>query len=113
MLKTVHLPKRSQIEEIERNAYTVLVDGEDKTVSFYFELLPNDMKYLAFIAGELPISSTYFSPFADVKKDLKASNFRSEKPMGPPPPSLGRSRVKYKFGKTEATNRNHGNTTKG
>ena len=85
MLKTVHLPKRSQIEEIERNTYTVLVDGEDKTVSFYFELLPNDMKYLAFIAGELPISSTYFSPFADVKKDFKASNFRSEKPMGPPP----------------------------
>ena len=58
-------------------------------LSFYFELLPNDMKYLAFIAGELPISSTYFSPFADIKKDLKASNFRSEKPMGglfdPPP----------------------------
>ena len=81
MLKTVHLPKRSRIEEIERNTYTVLVDGEDKTVSFYFELLPNDMKYLAFIAGELPISSTYFSPFADIKKDLKALNL-----WDPPPP---------------------------
>ena len=27
------------------------------------------MKYLAFLAGELGISASYFSPFADVKKD--------------------------------------------
>ena len=38
-------------------------------MSFNFERLPNDMKYLAFLAGELSISASYFSPFADVEKD--------------------------------------------
>ncbi|KAK2547134.1 hypothetical protein P5673_033100 [Acropora cervicornis] len=42
---------------------------EEVVLSFKFELLPNDMKYLAFLAGELSISASYFSPFADVKKD--------------------------------------------
>lgn len=40
-------------------------------MSFQFELLPNDMKYLAFLGGELSISASYFSPFADInKKDI-------------------------------------------
>mgnify|MGYP001794764206 CR=1 FL=1 len=46
---------RSQIEKNEKNTYLLIVNGERKNVTFYFELLPNDMKYLAFIAGELPI----------------------------------------------------------
>ena len=58
-----------QIIEIEKNTYSVVVDGIDKSVKFEFELLPNDMKYLAFIFGELPIGSTYVSPFADVHKN--------------------------------------------
>jgi hypothetical protein len=32
-----------------------------------FAELPNDMKMLAFLAGELTNSATYFSTFADVK----------------------------------------------
>ena len=57
-----------QMVEIEKNTYTVEVDGVEKNVKFEFELLPNDMKYLAFIEGELSISASYFSPFADVNK---------------------------------------------
>lgn len=44
-------------------------------VTFRFEELPNDMKMLAMLAGELPNSATYFSTFANVStndyKDLK------------------------------------------
>ena len=39
------------------------------SVSFQFELLPNDMKYLAFLGGKPTISASYFSPFADVNKN--------------------------------------------
>ena len=58
-----------QMFEIERKTYNTVIDGKEITLSFKFELLPNDMKYLAFLAGELSISAFYFSPFADVKKD--------------------------------------------
>ena len=37
--------------------------------SFKFQELPNDMKLLAMLAGELTISAKYFSPFANVCKD--------------------------------------------
>ena len=57
-----------QMVEIEKNTYTVEVDGVEKNVKFEFELLPNDIKYLAFTGGELSISASYFSPFADVNK---------------------------------------------
>ena len=55
--------------QIEKNTYPIQVNGKEIVLSFKFELLPNDMKYLAFLAGELSISASYFSPFADVKKD--------------------------------------------
>jgi len=48
---------RDQITRIEENLYSIKVDGKEKIVSFQFELLPNDMKYLAFLAGELSISA--------------------------------------------------------
>ena len=38
-----------QMREIEKNTYSVLVDGVEKNVTSQFELLPNDMKYLAFV----------------------------------------------------------------
>lgn len=40
-----------------------------RKLTFEFELLPNDMKHLAYIADELTISASYFSLFANVKKD--------------------------------------------
>ena len=53
---------------IEGNSHSVEVEGNQVSVSFHFELLPNDMKYLAFLGGELTISATYFSPFAGISK---------------------------------------------
>ena len=58
-----------QMRRIEGNLYAIQVDGKEMIVSFQFELLPNDMKYLAFLARELSISSCYFSPFADIRKE--------------------------------------------
>ena len=58
-----------QMKEVEGTSYIVVVNGEEKCVQFEFELLPNDMKYLAFIGGELSNAATYFSSFADVHKD--------------------------------------------
>ena len=48
--------------EIERKAYNTVIDGKEITLSFKFELLPNDMKSLAFFAGEHSISAFYFLP---------------------------------------------------
>ena len=57
------------IKVIEQKTFSVTVDGEPCNLSFSFDLFPNDMKYLAFLAGELSISAKYFSPFANVNKD--------------------------------------------
>ena len=38
-------------------------------VTFSFELVPSDMKFLAFINGELNDAATYFSSFANVSKE--------------------------------------------
>ena len=59
---------REEITAIEGNSYSVEVEGNQVSVSFHSEMLPNDMKYLAFLGGELTISATYFSPFADISK---------------------------------------------
>ena len=59
---------REEMTAIEGNSYPLEVEGKQVSVSFYFELFPNDMKYLAFLGGELTISATYFSPFADINK---------------------------------------------
>ncbi len=56
---------RSDIEKIEKKSY--LVEGIN--VCFSFELIPADMKWLAFISGELPNSAKYFSSFANVSTD--------------------------------------------
>ena len=53
---------RKEIEIIQRKSYLI----EGMCVTFSFELMPADMKWLAFISGELPNSATYFSSFANV-----------------------------------------------
>ena len=55
----------SKIEEIEKKTYTV----SNKQVTFTFELIPSDMKFLAFLNGELNNAATYFSSFANVSKE--------------------------------------------
>ena len=59
---------REEMTATEGKSYSVEVEGNQVGVSFHFELLPNDMKYLAFLGGELTISATYFSPFSDISK---------------------------------------------
>ena len=59
------------ILDIEKKTFSVTL--EDNTVvtniKFTFSELPNDMKMLCFIAGEVSNSATYFSTFANVNKD--------------------------------------------
>ena len=56
---------RKGIERVEKKVY--VIDGISAT--FSFELVPSDMKWLAFISGELPNSARYFLSFANVLKD--------------------------------------------
>ena len=55
---------RKEMEMIEKKSYII----EGISVSFSFELIPVDMKWLAFISGELPNSATYFSSFSNVSQ---------------------------------------------
>ena len=54
-----------EITEIEKREFQI--DG--KNVKFTFSEFPNDLKLMAFLAGELPISAKYFSTFANVNTD--------------------------------------------
>ena len=56
---------KKDIERIEKSSYMI----ENQRVTFAFELLPADMKWLAFVSGELPNSAKYFSSFANVSAD--------------------------------------------
>ena len=47
---------KSSNEKNRRKLYSIQVDGKEKIVSFQFKLPPNDMKYMAFLVGELSIS---------------------------------------------------------
>ena len=58
----------TDIREIESPSYLILSKGASIDVKFVFAELPNDMKMLAFLAGELSNSATYFSTFAKVDK---------------------------------------------
>ena len=62
--KYVHSVVR-QVADLEGNVFEV---EQGVTVTFKFQELPNDMKMIAFLAGELSISARYFSPFANVSK---------------------------------------------
>ena len=52
----------NDIRKIESKVYTVL----EIQVRFSFELVPSDMKFTAFLNGELSNAATYFSSFANV-----------------------------------------------
>ena len=51
---------------LEQNVFTVELDDESFKVEFKLSGLPNDMKMLAFLAGELTNTATYFTTFANV-----------------------------------------------
>lgn len=54
-----------QIADLEGKIFEI----EGLSVTFQIKELPNDMKMVAMLAGELSISARYFSPFANVSKD--------------------------------------------
>ena len=54
-----------EIIEIEKKVFDI--DG--KIVTFTFSEFPNDLKMMAFLAGELPVSAKYFSTCANVNTD--------------------------------------------
>ena len=54
-----------QIVDLEGKIFEI----EGLSVTFQIKELPNDMKMIAMLAGELSISARYFSPFANVSKD--------------------------------------------
>ena len=49
--------------------FLVSVDTENVKVEFKLAELPNDMKMLSFLAGELLNSAKYFTTFADVNSE--------------------------------------------
>lgn len=57
------------ITEIESKVYKDIV--EDVNITFKFDLIPSDMKWIAFFAGELNNAAHYFSTFANVNADNK------------------------------------------
>ena len=64
----------NDIKYLESRPFDISVDDESFRVEFRLEMLPNDMKMLAFLAGELTNAAYYFSTFADVHKDDTATN---------------------------------------
>ena len=58
----------ADIKSIEAEVFTVVADGKEHLVEFKLNSLPNDMKMLAFLAGELSNSAHYFTTFANVNK---------------------------------------------
>jgi len=60
---------RSDIEFLEKNVFHINVNGQEQTVEFKLGALPNDMKMLAFLCGELSNAAYYFSSFGNVNKN--------------------------------------------
>ena len=56
----------SDLRKLESEVFKVNVNGMEKLVEFRVECLPNDLKMLAFLAGELTNAATYFTTFANV-----------------------------------------------
>ena len=56
----------TDIQHIEKTIYPIVCNDTTINVKFVFSELPNDMKMLAFLGGELSNSATFFSSFADV-----------------------------------------------
>ena len=59
----------ADIHDIEKSVLTCSHNGKQVNVKFSFTELPNDMKMLAFLSGELSNSAKYFSSFANISND--------------------------------------------
>ena len=61
----------SQLKTLENEVYTVNFQGKEYFIEFKVELLPNNMKMLAFLGGELTNAAYFFTTFANVNSDDK------------------------------------------
>ena len=65
------------MRNLEREVNTITVNDKNVKVEFKLNELPNDMKMLCFLAGELSNAATYFTTFANVNRkdamDIKKS----------------------------------------
>lgn len=59
----------NDISLIENKIFSLNLDGKTVRVKFCLGELPNDMKMVAFLSGELSNSAKFFSSFADVTED--------------------------------------------
>ena len=59
------------IKNLESQVFMVDINGSSIKVEFKLGELPNDMKFLGFLAGELTNAAHYFLTFANVNKDNK------------------------------------------
>ena len=57
------------IKELENRVFTLKVAGKQMKVEFKLGELPNDLKFLCFLAGELTNSAHNLTTFAKVSKD--------------------------------------------
>ena len=57
------------IRFLESKVFEITTSDRVRKVEFKLTELPNDMKMLAFLAGELSNAATYFCTFANVKRD--------------------------------------------
>jgi hypothetical protein len=63
ILKTI-----SDMKYLESKVFDVVLNDDTMKVEFKLSELPNDMKMLAYLGGELSNSSHYFTTFADVNQ---------------------------------------------
>ena len=59
----------NDIKYLESNVFTTSVIGDEVKIEFCLGELPNDLKMLCFLAGELTNAAHYFSTFANVNKE--------------------------------------------
>lgn len=60
---------KNEIIQMERSVFVLNRNVQQVSVKFRLVELPNDMKMIAFLSGELNNSAKYFSSFADVSID--------------------------------------------
>ena len=65
----------NDIQYLESKVFDIACSYGTQKVEFKLTELPNDMKMLAFLAGELSNAATYFSTFGNVRRD-QANDFK-------------------------------------
>ena len=85
----------NKISVMEKQSYSI----NKREIRFKFSEFPNDLKMLAFLAGELPVSARFFSAFANVSTgaydDPKETFGKGNQHKWQPWPYSSRLKVKF------------------